>query len=424
MNTASLYEVYKKHPVICTDSRSIRAGSMFFALKGERFNGNAFALQALADGAAYAVIDEPEYRVDERTILVPDVLQALQQLAYHHRMQFRIPFIAVCGSNGKTTSKELLHAVLSTTYKTVSTPGNLNNHIGVPLTLLSIPADTEMAIIEMGANHRFETYELCKIAAPNYGVVTNNGKDHLEGFGSIEGVRKANAELFEYLKQTGGTAFVNAGMPDLMEDSYQLKRYIYGDDPKADFVCRSNSQGVFAGLTLLDGTTITSQLAGAFNWANMALAATIGHYFKVSKEKIIQALESYQPRLNRSQVMQYRGATVVMDAYNANPSSMELALRSFMQIPGKKCVILGDMLEMGEHASAEHRNMVHLVKELSPDVVVLVGPEFGQWKHEIESRHFENSTDAAAWFRQQDFTGWYILLKGSRGLKLEKVLED
>lgn len=423
MNTASLYEVYKKHPVICTDSRAIRTGSMFFALKGERFNGNAFALQALADGAAYAVIDEPQYRVDERTILVPDVLQALQQMAHHHRMQFNIPFIAVCGSNGKTTSKELLHAVLNTTYKTVSTPGNLNNHIGVPLTLLGIPADTEMAIIEMGANHRFETYDLCKIAAPNYGVVTNNGKDHLEGFGSIEGVRKANAELFEYLRQTGGTAFVNAGLSDLMEDSTSLKRYIYGDDPKADFVCHSNSQGVFAGLTLSDGTIITSQLAGAFNWINMALAAAVGHYFNVSQEKIIQALEAYQPRLNRSQVMQHRGATVVMDAYNANPSSMELALRSFMQMPGKKCVILGDMLEMGEHASAEHRNMVHLVKELSPDEVVLVGPEFGQWKHEVLSRHFENSADAAAWFRQQDFTGWYILLKGSRGLKLEKVLE-
>ncbi len=424
MNTATLYEIYKKHPVICTDSRAIKAGCIFFALKGERFNGNTFALQALANGATYAVIDEPQYRVDERTILVADALQALQQLAHHHRMQFSIPFIAVCGSNGKTTSKELLHAVLSTTYKTFSTSGNLNNHIGVPLTLLGIPADTEMAIIEIGANHRFETYELCKISAPNYGVVTNNGKDHLEGFGSIEGVRKANAELFEYLEQTGGTAFVNVGMPDLMEDSAHLKRYVYGDDPKADFVCYSHPWGIFAGLRLPDGTTITSQLAGAFNWANMALAAAIGHYFNVSKEKIIQALESYQPKLNRSQLIQHRGATIVMDAYNANPSSMELALRSFMQLPGKKCVILGDMLEMGKHASAEHRNMVLLVKELSPDEIVLVGPEFGQWKHEVQSRHFENSTDAAAWFRQQDFTGWYILLKGSRGLKLEKVLEE
>jgi len=424
MDTTTLYEVYKKHPVICTDSRAIKAGCIFFALKGERFNGNTFALQALANGAAFAVIDDPEYRVDERIILVPDVLQALQQLAHHHRMQFKIPVIAVCGSNGKTTSKELLHAVLSTTYKTVSTPGNLNNHIGVPLTLLSIPDNTEMAIIEIGANHRFETYELCKIAAPNYGVVTNNGKDHLEGFGSIEGVRKANAELFEYLKKTGGTAFVNAGMPDLMEDSYQLKRYTYGDDPKADFVCSSQPQGVFAGLRLPDGTSITSQLAGTFNWINMALAAAIGHYFKVSKEKIIQALESYQPKLNRSQVIQHSGATIVMDAYNANPSSMELALRSFMQIPGKKCVILGDMLEMGEHASAEHRNIVYLLKELSPDEIVLVGPEFGVWKHDIHCHHFETSNDAAAWFRQQDFTGWHILLKGSRGLKLEKVLED
>lgn len=423
MNIPTLYEVYKKHPVICTDSRAIRVGSIFFAIKGERFNGNAFALQALANGAAYAVIDEPEYKANERTILVPNALQALQQLANYHRLQFNIPFIAICGSNGKTTSKELLHAVLSTTYRTVSTPGNLNNHIGVPLTLLSIALDTEMAIIEIGANHRFETYELCKIAAPNYGVVTNNGKDHLEGFGSIEGVRKANAELFEYLNQIKGTAFVNAGLPDLMEDSSLLKRYTYGDVPIADFICKSYPKGVFAGLTLSDGSIVTSHLAGAFNWINMALAAAVGHYFKVSQENIIQALQAYQPKLNRSQVIQYKGATVVMDAYNANPSSMELALRSFMQMPGRKCVILGDMLEMGQHSSSEHKNMVHIVKELAPDIVVLVGPEFRKCKHELDALHFENSEEASVWFQQQDFTGWFILLKGSRGLKLEKILE-
>lgn len=423
MNIPFLYEIYKKNPVVCTDSRTIREGSIFFALKGERYNGNAFALQALTSGAAYAVIDEPEYKVNERTILVPNVLQALQQLAHHHRMQFNIPFIAICGSNGKTTSKELLHAVLSTTYKIVSTPGNLNNHIGVPLTLLSIPLDTEMAIIEIGANHRFETYELCKIAAPNYGVVTNNGKDHLEGFGSIEGVRKANAELFEYLNETKGTAFVNAGLPDLMEDSSLLKRYTYGDAPNADFICKSYPMSVFAGLRLLDGSIITSHLAGAFNWINMALAAAVGHYFKVSRENIILALQTYKPNLNRSQVIQYKGATVVMDAYNANPSSMELALRSFMQIPGRKCVILGDMLEMGEHSSSEHKNMVHIVKELAPDLVVLIGSEFGKCKDDLDAIYFENTKDASVWFQQQDFSGWYILLKGSRGLKLEKIME-
>jgi UDP-N-acetylmuramoyl-tripeptide--D-alanyl-D-alanine ligase len=423
MNTVALYEVYKKHPNICTDSRAIQAGCIFFALKGERFNGNAFAAQALRDGAAFAVIDEPKYQLDDRTILVPDVLQTLQQLAHHHRMQFKIPFIAVCGSNGKTTSKELMHAVLSTTYKTLATPGNLNNHIGVPLTLLGIPNDAEMAIIEIGANHPLETYALCKIAAPNYGVVTNNGKDHLEGFGSIEGVRKANAELFQYLQETDGTAFVNANQADLMEDSAFLKRFVYGDIPGSDFICQSEPRGVFAGLKFSDGKVAISQLAGTFNWMNMALAAAVGHYFHVSQEKIIQALESYQPRLNRSQVVNYRGATLIMDAYNANPSSMEHALCSFMQIPGKKCVILGDMLELGEYAATEHRAMIQLVKELSPDIVVFVGPEFGQWKQEMDAHFFENATEAAAWFKQQDFAGWHILLKGSRGLKLERVVE-
>ncbi|MCX7743874.1 MAG: UDP-N-acetylmuramoyl-tripeptide--D-alanyl-D-alanine ligase [Flavobacteriales bacterium] len=423
MNTETLYEVYKKHPMVCTDSRSIQAGCIFFALKGERFNGNTFAAQALNEGASFAVIDEPECKVDERTILVPDALKALQQLAYYHRMQFNIPFIAVCGSNGKTTSKELMHAVLSTTYKTIATPGNFNNHIGVPLTLLSIPKGTEMAIIEIGANHLHETYALCKIAAPDFGVVTNNGKDHLEGFCSIEGVRKANAELYQYLYEIGGTAFVNASLADLMEDSASLKRIIYGDDPKADFICHSYPHGIFAGLQFPDGKVAISRLAGTFNWINMALAAAVGHYFQVSQENIIQALETYQPRLNRSQMLNYRGATIIMDAYNANPSSMELALRSFMQIPGKKCVILGDMLELGEHAAAEHWAIVQLVKQLSPDEVVLVGTEFGQYKKEIQAHFFENSSDAAGWFKHQDFNGWHILLKGSRGLKLEKILE-
>ena len=422
MNIQQLYQYYIDSRKVSTDSRNIPQQCIFFALKGESFNGNTFALQALEKGASYAVIDEPQYYIDHRTILVEDVLTTLQKLSAYHRKQLSIPVFAIAGSNGKTTSKELIHAVLQTKYKTSATKGNLNNHIGVPLTLLEITPDVEIAIVEIGANHQQETYDLCKIAMPTMGVVTNNGKDHLEGFGSIEGVRKANGELFQYLKENHGTVFVFADMPDLMEDSQNINRVTYGSVAEAKYQFTLIEKSLFASIGY-NNQNITSHLAGHFNWINMALAFTVGSYFNIDISNIKQALESYQPRLNRSQIIKLRGATIVMDAYNANPSSMQLAIESFMKLTGeKKCVILADMLEMGDYAEQEHLAMVNLLSQHMPDQVVLIGPEFGKWKDKILCLHFINTADAAKWFSSQEINGWNILLKGSRGFQLEKII--
>jgi UDP-N-acetylmuramoyl-tripeptide--D-alanyl-D-alanine ligase len=355
---------------------------------------------------------------------VENVLQTLQQLAHHHRKQLNIPFIAVCGSNGKTTTKELMYAVLSAQFRTVATKGNLNNHIGVPLTLLAIPGDTEIAVIEIGANHIGETADLCRIAAPGYGLVTNNGKDHLEGFGSIEGVRRANGELYEWLRTSGGLAFVNDRHPDLLEQSAGLKRKTYGSDPSSDYVIEPVQDTLFAAVQTQDPELmIRSQLAGQFNWENMATAIAIGKYFDVPDEKIKSALENYSPGMNRSQVVNKDGATYIVDCYNANPSSMLLALESFAALPGEtKAVVLGDMLELGEYSRDEHRQIIERVKEMAFGRVILVGPYFGELAGTLNSIAFENASVAREWFRTQDWSGWMILLKGSRGYRLETIL--
>ncbi len=422
MNIQQLYQYYLVSRKVSTDSRNIPQQCIFFALKGESFNGNAFAQQAIEKGASYAVIDEPQYYIDHRTILVEDVLTTLQDLSAFHRKHLKIPVFAIAGSNGKTTSKELIHAVLQTQYKTSATKGNLNNHIGVPLTLLDITPEIEIAIVEIGANHQQETYDLCKIAMPTLGVVTNNGKDHLEGFGSIEGVRKANSELFQYLKENEGTVFVFADMPDLMEDSQHINRVTYGSASTANYQFSPEEQSLFATIGYKNHI-ITSHLAGYFNWINMALAFTVGSYFNIDIKNIQHALETYHPRLNRSQIIELRGAIIVMDAYNANPSSMQLAIESFMKLNGdKKCVILADMLEMGDYAEQEHLAMINLLLQHKPDQVVLIGPEFGKWKDKISCLHFINTTDASVWFSAQEINGWNILIKGSRGFQLEKIL--
>lgn len=426
MSIESIYAMYRQHRMISTDSRTIPEGCLFFALKGESFDGNAFAMDALAKGAAFAVIDDARYAGDPRLILVDHVLSTLQQLAHHHRRQFTIPFIAICGSNGKTTTKELVHAVLAQRYKTIATRGNLNNHIGVPLTLLSIPDDTEMAVIEIGANHIGETAELCAIAAPDFGMITNNGKDHLEGFGSLEGVRQANGELYEWLRATDGWAFVNEQQPDLMEMAAGIRKTVYGAGAGCDVVVQPEPDQFLAAVNVYANETpllIRSQLAGMYNTANMAAAIAIGLYFGVPAQQIQSAIENYAPGMNRSQLLERDGVRYVLDCYNANPSSMALSLESFSQTPGRpKMVILGDMLELGDYSLQEHKGIVDLVKSLSFDQVVLIGPWFGHWKHELECLHFDSAAAAASWFHQRDWNGWNILLKGSRGYKLETIL--
>lgn len=426
MTAEHIYEVFKKHRKISTDTRQIEPNSIFFALKGDKFDANQFAKDALDKGAAFAVIDDVKYQADGRFILVDDVLATLQALAKIHRAQLDIPFVAICGSNGKTTTKELLHAVLSEKYRTFATKGNLNNHIGVPLTILSIPVHTQMVVIEIGANHIQETADLCEIAMPDYGLVTNNGKDHLEGFGSVEGVRKANGELYEWLFKADGTAFVNVNFPDLMEDSKNVYRKTYGALAKADYKILPFQQGVYAGAAMNGGKiNMLSQLAGDFNFENIASAIAVGLFFDVPSAKIKHAIENYEPSLNRSQIVEKDGVTYWVDCYNANPSSMKLALESFAKLDSKpKAVVLADMLELGEFSDTEHEEMIHLLKKLTFDKVILVGSIFGKFASQIDCVYFEKTKDAAQWFQAQDWSSYSILLKGSRGYKLEQLLAE
>lgn len=423
MQIEAIYQIYKNHPVISIDNRKVEKDCIFVAIRGEKFDGNAFAASALGSGAAYAIIDNKDFYIDDRTILVDDSLHVLQQLANHHRRTFSIPFIAICGSNGKTTTKELTHAVLSTTFKTFATKGNLNNHIGVPLTLLSIPLDTEIAIIEIGANHLEETYDLCKIAEPGMGVVTNNGKDHLEGFGNIENVIRANSELYKWLRETGGTAFVNTNHTDLVKASGGLKTITYGNGLASNYFYE-NIPGNFASIQFRNKNTIvSSQLFGVFNCDNLATAAAIGSQLGVSDENIIKSIGEYKPGMNRSQILVKNEITFFIDCYNANPSSMKLALESFSHsADSPRGVVLGDMLELGEYSFVEHELIVEQLKLLRLDKIILVGRYFGMLKDRIPCYHFEKTEEAASWFNSQDFKSWSFLLKGSRGYALEKLI--
>jgi UDP-N-acetylmuramoyl-tripeptide--D-alanyl-D-alanine ligase len=423
MQIDAIYQIYKNHPVISIDNRKVEPGCIFVGIKGEKFDGNGFAKLALEAGAAYAIIDNKEFYIDERTILVNDSLTTLQELAKLHRRSFDIPFIAICGSNGKTTTKELTYAVLSTTFKAFATKGNLNNHIGVPLTILSIPTDTEIAIIEIGANHLQETYDLCEIAEPNFGLITNNGKDHLEGFGSIENVIQANGELFKWLKKSVGTAFVNYNYSDLIAASSGLSVVSYGSAENSTFVYK-NIHGVYASIQWgKENLIISSQLFGDFNGDNIATAVIIGKHFNVPMDKIKQAIENYKPGMNRSQILNKDQVTYFIDCYNANPSSMKLAIDSFIaSAQSPRAVILADMLELGEHSEREHALIVDQIKQADLNMIVLIGKYFGMMKGQVSCIHFEKTEEAQSWFKEQNFTGWSILLKGSRGYALEKLI--
>ena len=424
MNIEALYKIYRQYPSVQTDSRKLKNGDLFFALKGPSFNGNVFAKKAIADGAAYAVIDDPAFLIDEKTILVDDVLTTLQQLANHHRNQFSIPFIAVTGSNGKTTTKELIHAVLSTTYRTYTTEGNLNNHIGVPLTILKIRPDAEMAVIEMGANHRGEIASYCKIAQPDFGLITNCGKAHLEGFGGEEGVRLGKGELFDYLRSHKGTAFVFNEYDYLRDMSRGIQTIIpYGT--KEGFVAGEIADaGQYLSLRGNRGFqgTINTHLVGDYNLPNVLAAIAIGTYFKVPEDRIKNAIEAYTPTNSRSQLLQKGSNKIILDAYNANPSSMKAAIRNFAKSEGRhKLLVLGAMAELGEESVGEHEDIVDEIANYHWDDVLLVGGDF--LKIDGQFKKFTHPEEAGAWLRDKKISDAYLLIKGSRSIQMEKVLD-
>jgi UDP-N-acetylmuramoyl-tripeptide--D-alanyl-D-alanine ligase len=426
MQMDKLYEVFRRSRKVQTDTRKLQAGEIFFALRGPNFNGNRYAAQALERGAAAVVIDEPIEHIGERVFLVEDALKALQELARYHRQQLNIPFIAITGSNGKTTTKELVHTVLSSHFKTATTQGNLNNHIGVPLTILSIPDDAEMAVIEMGANHQQEIAGYCQIAFPTHGMITNCGKAHMEGFGGEEGIRKGKGELYDFLRGNNGTVFVNSAMSDLMNMSKGLSNQIYYGSPKGSFnadIVQSDPLLTIE-INRLDWGLhhLHTNLVGSYNLANVEAAICIGDHFGIPFIKIAQAIATYVPNNARSQLLNRGSNTLFLDAYNANPSSMKVAIENFArQHHPNKWLMLGAMMELGDASVAEHQQLIELLESLELTQVVLVGGDFEHTKHHFH--YFRNTADAAVWISVNKPESALILIKGSRSIGMEKLVE-
>ena len=424
---SELYSCYRKSTSISTDSREISPGCIFFALKGERFNGNLFAPNAIENGASFAVVDEEPKTPDPRILLVDDTLKALQDLALLHRQKNPIPLIAITGTNGKTTTKELIAAVLSEKFNVLCTEGNLNNHIGVPLTLLKIRNDTEIAVIEMGANHIGEIRELCRIALPNFGIITNIGRAHLDGFGGYQGVIRAKTEMYEHIRNHEGMLFVNADDPLLMEHSTGASRITYGKNEEADCTGTPLADEAFAGVMMKSSSgenRITSNLFGAYNFPNILAAVAIGMYFRIGISDISGAIAEYQPRNNRSQLKKTGRNTLILDAYNANPDSMSAAIYN-MATHNKEnsMLILGDMLELGAESVQEHKKIIELIVQLGFTNVLLTGPLFSSAYAGAIFKTFRTSADTLEYLQKNPPEGQFILIKGSRGIKMEVVTE-
>jgi len=451
----NLYEIFLQHPLISTDTRKISENSLFFALKGDKFDANTFAKQAIEAGAAYAIIDNPAYQLSEKYILVDDVLTALQNLARYHRQQLTIPVIGLTGTNGKTTTKELIYSVLSQRFKTLATPGNLNNHIGVPLTILSINHTHEMAVIEMGANHQKEIEFLCGICQPTHGLITNVGKAHLEGFGGVEGVKKGKGELYDYLKKSEspevgksgrgnsvGVAFVNGDSTDLMKmqtDRGIKNAVFYGTDNAANLVngeLTENSPLLsinWVNSTSGESHPIKTQLTGAYNLDNILAAICIGVYFGLTDDEINKGIESYQPKNNRSQIVKTAKNTLICDYYNANPSSMFVAIENMDKIDAShKSLILGDMFEMGSEAAAEHLAVIKKAMDARVNERIFIGQEFYNASLTMHDSgvspakkplFFVTVEEAANTLKSNPIENSTILIKGSRGMALERLVD-
>lgn len=425
MEIKELYQHFQKHPSINIDTRKVEKGDIFFALKGPNFNANHFAKHAIDKGAAYAIVDEELNLADKKIIKTDNVLLTLQQLAKHHREQFNIPFIAITGSNGKTTTKELVHEVLSSSFKTYTTQGNLNNHIGIPLTILKIKKDAQLAVIEMGANHLKEIESYCYYTKPTHGLITNFGKAHLEGFGSIEGVWKGKGELFNFLRENSGTAFVNCDDNHIKEISAGIKDIVTYGTLEGSVMGKSVNSSSLLEVEITKGANIDlikTQLVGQYNLPNVLATVAIGKYFNISDEKIKTAIDNYSPANSRSQLLIQNTNTIILDAYNANPSSMKSAIENFAQMQGKnKILLIGTMMELGEESDKEHEDLIEIINGYKWDNVVLVGNNFNHINHSYIQ--FDNSLLAKKWLQDQHLQNSYILIKGSRSIQMEKVLE-
>ncbi|MAN28928.1 MULTISPECIES: UDP-N-acetylmuramoyl-tripeptide--D-alanyl-D-alanine ligase [Mesonia] len=422
MEINQLHHLFLESTGICTDTRKLKKGNIFFALKGDNFNGNNFAKSALEDGANYVVIDEKKETNNNRFIQVKDCLKTLQQLANYHRKFLNIPIIAITGSNGKTTTKELIREVLSKKFKTVSTQGNLNNHIGVPLTLLSMNKQTEMGIVEMGANHQGEIEALCKITQPDYGYITNFGKAHLEGFGGVEGVIKGKSELYRHLIKNEKTIFINYDDEIQVEKSKGTEVISFSEGNEATYQITFVKASPYVEIST-EELEIHSKLIGNYNAKNIAAAICIGSYFKVPQQAIKEAIETYSPNNNRSQIIQKNTNQIILDAYNANPTSMKAALENLKAMDTKnKVVVLGDMFEIGNTASEEHQNIVNLLEEYNFSQAYVCGSNF-HGVHTNNIQKFKDFESLSKHLKNTTIKNSTILIKGSRGMKLERVLD-
>ncbi|GHT69289.1 UDP-N-acetylmuramoyl-tripeptide--D-alanyl-D-alanine ligase [Bacteroidia bacterium] len=425
MPIADLHNRFLNSAGICTDTRKIVAGAMFFALRGDNFNGNQFARAALDAGASCVVVDEAPANDDNRYIVVDDVLQTLQQLAAFHRQYLNIPIVAITGTNGKTTTKELVFGVLSKKYATAATQGNLNNHIGVPLTLLGMDKRTELGVVEMGANHPGEIAALCNIAQPNAGLITNVGKAHLEGFGSFDGVKKTKGELYDYLVQHNGQIFAHSENPHLMQmlhDRNASHNTLYGERTLHTCILTANEQSPYFCFTH-NGTPITTHLVGNYNAANVWAAMAVGNYFGIPENEVLDAISCYQPTNCRSQWVETAHNHLIVDAYNANPTSMATAIENFKSLAAtNKCLILGEMLELGADSEQEHRNIIQQVEKAGFERVLFVGKHFAALPKPKQYIDFDNVDELIAYIAQHPLQQQTMIIKGSHGVHLERVV--
>ncbi len=424
MEIASIYKKFEASASISTDTRKISKGDMYFALKGDNFDGNKFVKQAFESGAKHCIVDDKNAVINDNCILVDDVLTTLQNLANYHRKAINIPIISLTGSNGKTTTKELIKAVLSTSYKVDATKGNLNNHIGVPLTLLSFTKDLDFGIVEMGANHQKEIEFLCGIAEPNFGLITNFGKAHLEGFGGEEGVIKGKSELYDYLKANEKTVFINSDDPRQLK---QINSYhnikTFGKTKENDCIVEFKSANPYVNLSY-NNIDIHSQLIGDYNYGNIAVAVAIGQYFEVKTENIKKAIESYQPNNNRSEIINRVTTKIILDAYNANPTSMLAALKNLKQLNAdRKYLFLGDMFELGKEAEKEHQTIANFTEDNFDENIFLVGENFYKTTTKSTTKKFKSFEDLKPLLKNLDLKNSTVLIKGSRGMALERILE-